>query len=248
MKRPSIRSLVLVRLSACALALLASSCGSSSPEQQTLRNFFRAARVRDNATMAAISAVSFNPRTDGIVQSFEVTALGEEQRRTLQLRQLIEDEEKATQAGEELSQKKRAYQEANLGAIQRVLGAERSGAPVTGADASVRAAWGKWVEGQAQVQRRISEARSKLASERAQAVHSLTPSSRPDVDVSDMDVDLVTKHVTIQAQVQTPDGQTVPKTMLVILQRAVGRQNGQNIQGRWIVTSIRDQSAPAPTG
>lgn len=248
MKRPSVRSLVLVRLSACAFALLASSCGSSSPEQQTLRNFFRAARVRDNATMAAISAVSFNPRTDGIVQSFEVTALGEEQRRTLHLRQLIEDEEKAIQAGEELSQKKRAYQEANLTAIQRVLGAERSGAPVTGADASVRAAWGKWVEGQAQVQRRISEARSKLASERAQAVHSLTPPSRPDVDVSNMDVDLVMKHVTIQAQVQTPEGQTVPKTMLVILQRAVGRQNGQNIQGRWIVTSIRDQSAPAPTG
>jgi hypothetical protein len=246
--RPTVRALVLLWSAVGGLTLLSAACGSNTPEQQILRNFFRAARVRDNATIAAISAVTFNARTDGIVQDFEVTNMGEEQRRALQLRQLIDEEEKATQAGEEVAKKKRAYQDANLAAIQRVIGAERSGTPVTGSDAAVRTAWNKWVEDQAQVQRRISEARAKLTSERAQAVNSLTPPSRPDVDVSSMeDVELITKQVTVNAQVQMPDGQTVPKTMLVTLQRAVGKQGNQNMQGRWIITSIRDQGAPAPT-
>ena len=65
--------------------LAVTSCGGSSAEQQLLTNFFRASRVRDNATLSNLATVEFNPRISGTVQDFEVTNIGAEQRRTLQI-------------------------------------------------------------------------------------------------------------------------------------------------------------------
>ena len=45
-----------------------------SVEEQILTDFFHAARLRDTAMMARVSTVDFNPRTDGIVDSFDVVA------------------------------------------------------------------------------------------------------------------------------------------------------------------------------
>jgi hypothetical protein len=52
--------------------------------------------------------------------------------------------------------------------------------------------------------------------------------------------------VTVTAQVQTPDGKTTPKTMVVMLQRASGKKDGQTLEGRWIITSIQPQGAATP--
>src|SRR4051812_12209090 len=70
--------------SLAALALVA-ACGSASPEQQLLNNFFHAARIRDNTVLANIAAVNFNPRTDGTVEQFEVVDVGAETKRALDL-------------------------------------------------------------------------------------------------------------------------------------------------------------------
>lgn len=43
-----------------------------SPEEQLLTDFFEASRVYDTAVMARLSARPFNPRTDGVVDAFEV--------------------------------------------------------------------------------------------------------------------------------------------------------------------------------
>ncbi len=229
------------------VALLTAACGMGrAPEEQVLTNFFRASRVRDNATLANISAVSFDARTDGTVQDFEVVNIGEEQRRTLQIKQLADEEEKAKQDDAEFAKKKKQYQDANLEAIERVVKAERSRASVRGKDAEVQAAWAKWREEQGQYQKRLSEARSKLANERALAVNSLTSPGRPDVDVSNMDVELVTKQVTVNAEVRDPSGSTTPKTLVFTLQKAVGNGPDGEQDGRWIITSIRPQGAGSP--
>ena len=54
-----------------------------------------------------------------------------------------------------------------------------------------------------------------------------------------MDVDIITEPVTVTAQVQSPDGKTTPKTMVVTLQRASGKKGDQTIEGRWIIMSSR---------
>lgn len=228
-------------------ALLAAACGSTPPEEQVIANFFRASRLRDNATLANIAAVSFDPRTDGTVQDFEITSIGEEQRRTLQIKQLAEEEEKARQEDAEFAKKKKEYQDANLEAIERVVKAERAGTPVRGKDAEVQAAWTKWRNDQATYQKRLSEARAKHANERALAVNSLTPPGRPDVDVSGMDVELITKQVTVNAQVRDQSGSTTPKTLVFTMQKAVGKSASGEQEGRWIITGIRPQGGAAPT-
>ena len=57
----------------CAAAIGGISCGVLSPEEQLLTDFFEASRVYDTAVMARLSAVPLNPRTDGIVDSFNIS-------------------------------------------------------------------------------------------------------------------------------------------------------------------------------
>jgi hypothetical protein len=232
------------------LALMTAACSMGrSPEEQVLTNFFRAARVRDNATLANISAVSFDARTDGTVQDFEVANVGEEQRRTLQIQQLAEEAERAKQEDADFAKKKKEYQDANLEAIERVVKLERSGGTVRGKDAEVQAAWTKWRDEQSQYQKRLSEARQRHANERALAINSLTAPGQSDVDVSNMNVELVTKQVTVNAEVQEPNGgATTNKTLVFTMQKAMATGGPEgDMDGRWIITAIRPQAAGAPS-
>ena len=54
------------------------ACGSTSAEEQTLLRFFVAARTLDTTVIRRYATIAFNPRTDGIVQSFTVTSIGPE--------------------------------------------------------------------------------------------------------------------------------------------------------------------------
>jgi|SRR5688500_9262414 len=58
---------------------MGAACGSVPPEHQTLTNFFHASRSRDTTILARIAAVTFEPRTDGSVQQFEIVDFGAEQ-------------------------------------------------------------------------------------------------------------------------------------------------------------------------
>jgi hypothetical protein len=48
------------------------ACGVLSPEAQLLTDFFEASRLYDTAVMARLSAVPMNPRTEGIVDAFDI--------------------------------------------------------------------------------------------------------------------------------------------------------------------------------
>ena len=54
------------------LILALTACGVLSPEEQLLTDFFDASRAYDTTVAAKFAAVVFNPRTDGIVDSFDV--------------------------------------------------------------------------------------------------------------------------------------------------------------------------------
>jgi hypothetical protein len=221
------------------VALVVSDCGGASPEQQLLTNFFRASRVRDNATLSNISTVQFNPRTDGTVQDFEVTNVGTEQRRTLQIDQTLNEVEQAKTAEAEFAKRKKAYQDANMPALQRVSTSQREKKPITGKDAQVLADWNKISAEELATKKRSSQARAKAAAETSIAIGSLTPPGRPDIDVKGMDVEVVTKQVTVNAEVKSPDGQTTPKTLEFTFQRAIGKRGGQTTEGRWLITRLK---------
>ena len=234
-----------------ALALFAAcsgaSCGGSAgPEQQILSNFFRAARVRDNVTLGNLSAVAFDPRTDGSVQDFTIVSVSPEQRRTLPIQELTAAVAKAKADDTELTYQKKIYQDANFPALQRVVKAEQSKKTVKGPDTAIQTAWTRWRDEQTQSSRRLSDARTKLATEQEQAVASLSAPGHDDLDVSTMDVEVAMKAVTVNAQVKTSAGQTLPKTLVFTFQRAIAKQGGQTTEGRWLIIGIQPQGA-APT-
>jgi hypothetical protein len=229
-------------------ALAVVSCSGSKPEQQLLNNFFRASRVRDNATLSNISAVQFNPRTDGTVQDFEIVEVSPEQRRSLQIQQAMSEADEAKAAESEFAKKKKAYQDANMPALLRVSQSQRDKKAVTGKDAEILAAWNKLSAEELETKKRSSQARAKASNETSIAIGSLSPAGRPDVDVKGMDVEVISKQVTVNAQVKSPDGQTTtPKTLVFTFQRAVGKKDGQTTEGRWIITGLQPGTAAPKT-
>ena len=91
-----------------------------------LTTFFRAARVRDNTTLASISAVNFDPRTDGSVQDFKIDSIGTQQHRKLQLQQLTEEQDKVRAEQVEFTKKMRDFYQSNSIAIDRAAKAQQA--------------------------------------------------------------------------------------------------------------------------
>src|SRR5213079_2821117 len=106
-----------MRLGLALLVLVA--CASTPVEQQLLTQFFRAARVRDNTTLASMSAVSFDPRTEGSVTDFKIDSIGEPQRRKLQLKEFADEQEKIRADQVEFTKKMRDFYQSNSIAIDR---------------------------------------------------------------------------------------------------------------------------------
>ena len=221
------------------LLLFAMACGGASTEEQLLTNFFRASRVRDNATLSNITTVEFNPRDAGTVQDFEVLTVSEEQRRALQIRQAMEEADKAKAAEAEFTQRKRAYQDDHVETLLRISKNQREKQPIAAKDTEVLDAWNKLATEELATKKASSAARAKLASESSLAIGSLTPPGRPDVDVKGMDVEVASKEVTVNAQVKSPDGQTAAKTLVFTFQRAIGKKDGQTTEGRWLITGLK---------
>lgn len=234
MYRPRPSSLAVFAL--LALAALTVGC-SSQPEEALLRQFFRASQLRDNGTLSNFAAASFDPRTNGVVTSFDIVSVSEERKTPLALQDLAKAHETARQADDEFNKRKRSFQDSNMDAIERVLKAEAAGRPATGKDAAVQAAWRKWRDEAAVSSKAVSEARSKLNADRPIAELSLQQGGQS-VDVTGGAGELVTKDVTINADVRAPSGETSQKKMVVTVQRATMTVKGQERTGRWIITKI----------
>ncbi len=245
MSRPrlSSTSLFAISLSALTLTLALAAC-SGHPEQPILNQFFTASRLRDNTSLNNITMVSFEPRTQGTVTTFDIVTVTPEQRKPLPLKALAQAHNAAKADDAAFTKRKEAYQNENLDAIQRVLKADREKTRLKGKDVEVQATWSKIVQDGVAVSRKVSEARRKLAGESSVVDLSINGGSNAPVDITKYDGELVSKDVTISATVRLPSGETAQKTFVVTMQRAV-LKGDRELTGRWIIAAIKDAGAPA---
>jgi hypothetical protein len=216
---------------------------SSTPEWPILNQFFTASRLRDNTTLAGFAAASFDPATQGIVTSFDITSVTPEQRKPLALKTLAKAYDEAKAADAEFTKRKETYQVQNIDAIKRVIKAEREKGKVDKKDTEVQATWSKFLEDGVTVSRKVGDAKRKLTAE--SVVVDMSINGGPThIDVGKYDGEMVSKDVSVSAPVKLPNGQTAQKNLVVTMQRAILKAD-KEITGRWIITSIRDASGPA---
>jgi hypothetical protein len=238
MTRNRLQATVLSVAAVLPLVLTAAAC-SRSPEQQLLAQFFRAARARDNTTLAMMSAVEFSPREQGTVNDFSITNVGQETRTPIGLKALIEADRAAKAAEADFAKRKMEYQTANLAIIQQVVKLERDpAAKMTPAQQAVKTAWDKWRADSSTFTRGVSDARAALARATGPAVSSLSQPGQPDFDPATFEGELVTKDVAVAATVTSPTGEAAAKDLTITLMRVVGTVGGQPREGRWIISKI----------
>lgn len=216
---------------------LASGCGGGGEERSLIRNFFTASRVNDRTTLGNIAMVAFDPAQEGMVGSFDVETVGEEQRRPLRMRELGAAVTEARQAEQEHAGRMKEYQDENLDAIARVVEAERAGETVRRRDQSVQEEWRKFRDEDQELSRALSDAESALAAESAVAQVSAYDPNNP-IDVQTFEGEIVTKEVTINATVDR-DGSSEERMMAITLQKVELDGPDGMIDGRWVIADIQ---------
>jgi hypothetical protein len=209
---------------------------SRPPEQQFLTQFFRAAKARDNTTVGRMSAVEIDPRTQGSIEDFEITTIGEETRTPLTFTPLIEAEAKARETEQAFLKTKIEYQNANIKAIEEVLKIEQTNATakLTPAQEKIKLEWDKWREGISAHAKATAAATTAIKQSTGLAEASLTQPGQPALDPKTFTGETIRKDVVVAASVKSPDGATAQKTLTVTIERVAG--NGR--EGRPIITKI----------
>jgi hypothetical protein len=229
------------------LATVSVAC-SVAPEEKIVKDFFRASRMRDNATLGSFATASFEPATDGQVQSLKVLDITPERANPLPLLKFSKVFDEAKAAEDSFVRQKNDYQRTNIEAIQRVVEAERKNKPIPRKDATIQTAWTKWREDASKYSKAVSDARSKLNNLKGLAELSLSQPHGPTPDVTKLSGDMVEKNITVEATVRQPDASTATKTLVVTLERCVMKNDaGQTRTGRWIVTRVREPKAQKTT-
>ena len=208
---------------------------SGGAEEKVLDDFFRAARMRDNTTLGNFATVEFDPRTDGVVQSFKVVSVSEERTRPIPLKKYAQELAEAKSRDEALSQQKLTYQNANLAVIQRIT---KDPSKVAARDKAVADEGAKWTADSAASMKAVSQAQRQLNNSKGIAELSLvrTPAAE---NVEGFDGEIVSKDLVLDATVRQPDGSTVQKNLKATVSRAkMKNADGSDILGRWIITGL----------
>jgi len=239
MFRPKANVYVLASMVLMAAAL--SACSSANANEENLvRQFFRASSLRDNMTLANFAVVAFDPKAEGTVNDFDVTAVSPEKTEPLRVIELSKALTEAEAANKAFNEKKKTYQDANMEAIDRVLKAESAGRKLSGKDAQIQAEWTKWRDDTGAEAKKVSSARAELSNARPLAELSLMPNAGAATPtIEEMDGTMVSKDITIAATVKAPDGGTSQKNYVVTAQRAIVKGKEGDRQGRWIITGIK---------
>jgi hypothetical protein len=220
--------------------VVAISCGGGE-EKTVLMKYFNASKMRDNLTLANIATVGFDPEVQGQIQGFSVVTATEDKTTPLTLKQHQADLKAAQDAEEVFSKKKKEFQDANSDVIDRILKAESANKPLKGKDADLQKEWTKWRDETKTFATKVTEARKLLNAERPLVEISCQDPRNP-VVITDYEGDLVTKDVTIEANVKAKDGTSVKKQFVFTLGRAtlkgvVGKDGkAGDLNGRWVIT------------
>lgn len=222
-----------------AVVAFAAGCSGSS-EKKLLGDFFRASRLRDDLTLGNFATATFDPRTDGVVESFDVTSVSEEKVTPLPLKEYVKEIEDAKAADTEATAKRREFYNANAAAIQQFAKLEAANKPVPKKDEALKATWDKWVQEGSDKRKVVSDAQRKLSDARGIAELSLSRPNGATVDATKLDVEMASKEVLMSASVRPPNGQPATKTLKAVLMRAKAKdESGKEVLGRWIVASVK---------
>jgi hypothetical protein len=127
-----------------------------------------------------------------------------------------------------------------MAALEAVVKLERDPkAKMTPEQQRIKAEWDKWRADTNAFQKATAAAKAAVTQNTGIAEASLTQPGQPTFNAEKFQGELLTKDVTVNAQVKMPDGQTVPKTLVVTIQRVVGTLDGAERQGRSIITRIQ---------
>jgi hypothetical protein len=239
MLRPK-TSVYLLAPMVLAVAALSACSSPNASEENLVRQFFRASGLRDSQTLSNFATVSFEPKTEGTVADFEVTAVSPERTEPLRVIELNRAVTEAEAANKAFNDKKKTYQDANADAIDRVLKAEGAGRKLTGRDLQVQAEWTKWRDDSGAEAKKVSAARAALSNARPIAELSLMANSgAPTPTVEELNGTLVSKDISVRAQVRGADGATTEKNYVMTVQRAVVKTEKGERTGKWIITAIK---------
>jgi hypothetical protein len=239
MLRPK-TSVYLLAPMVLAVAALSACSSPHASEENLVRQFFRASGLRDSQTLSNFATVSYDTKAEGTITDFQITAVSPERSEPLRVIELNRAVTEAEAENKAFNEKKKAYQDANADAIDRVLKAESAGRKLTGRDAQVQAEWTKWRDESGAEAKKLSAARAALAGARPIAELSLMANSgAPTPTVEELDGTLVSKDISIQATVRGPDGATSEKNYVMTVQRAVVKSDKGERQGKWIITGLK---------
>lgn len=222
-----------------AVAVLASACGASRPEQPQMQQFFRASSLGDSQTLANFATVSYDPETEGQVMKFSIVSVSEPKIEPLRTRERAKAVEAAQAAGREFNERGKAYQDSHVDALKRVLAAESANKKLSGADATVQAEWSSWHDESLASIKKVSEAKKQLSDARLVPEMSLSTPSGPAPDLSQADGHMESKEVIVEATVKLPDGSTTQKKLAISMQRAVIKATPTNTSGKWIFMAVK---------
>jgi hypothetical protein len=232
---------VLIFSALVVSVVVMTACGGNADEQTLFNKYFMASKIADNLTLANVATVSFDPATEGQMVSFSIKTVGEEKTVPLTLKAGSDEVRKAVEAETEFTKSKKAFQDANDAAIERVLKAEAKNAKLAGKDAEIQRTWTKWRDDAKAMSQKVSEVR-KRGNEGRGVVETSVMDSRNPIDVTAHEGELTTKEVTIDGKVKSPKGETTEKSYIFTMQRATMKavKDGKDMVGRWVITGRKE--------
>jgi hypothetical protein len=235
MSRPNSKWFIVPAL---VLAVVAAACGGGE-EKTLLTKYFMASKVSDNMTLSNIATVAFDPKADGQMMSFNIVSVTPEKAEPLALKQHAADLKTATDAEKAFTEKKKAFQDANTEAIDRIVKAEGKNQTVKGKDADVQKEWNKWREQTAEHAKKLSELRKRVAEDQPIVEISCQDQRNP-IDTTAYDGEIVSKEVTIDGQVKNEAGTSAKKYVFTLQRVTLKGVNGKDVVGRWVITNRKD--------
>lgn len=236
MSRPNSKWVIVPAL---LLAVVAVACGGGGEEKTLLNKYFMASKVSDNMTLSNIATVAFDPKADGQMMSFNIVNVTPDKVEPLALKQHAMDLKAATDEEKAFTAKKKAFQDANSDAIDRIVKAEGKNQPLKGKDADIQKEWNKWRDQTSEHAKKLSELRKKV-SEDQPIVEISCQDQRNPIDTTAYDGETVSKDITIDGQVKTDAGTSAKKYVFTLQRVTLKNVNGKDVVGRWVITDRKD--------
>jgi hypothetical protein len=236
MSRPNSKWLIVPAL---VVAVAAVACGAGGEEKVLLNKYFTASKVSDNMTLSNIATVAFDPKADGQMMSFSIVSVSPEKVEPLELKKHATDLQAAIDEEKAFTEKKKAFQDANTEAIDRIIKAEGKNQTLKGKDAEIQKEWNKWREETAVHAKHTSELRKRVAEDQPIVEISCQDQRNP-IDTTAYEGETVSKEVTIDGQVKTEAGTSAKKYVFTLQRVTLKNVNGRDVVGRWVITDRKD--------